>query len=223
MPHWVPRSKSAFVPVNTDPRFSVGPVVAMPFFYGNRIKLLSDRGPFTSSFAWMQSLLNISIASVAEQKENLTADGGEYCGYDAEDVPELDGILSAAEELQNLLPKFFDDSPGGEKFMLYHGDLSTNNILIDPTTHHITGIVDWECVSLQPAWKVPRPPQLLYGPEINSQFCERNYVCTMPPIPPPHETPGKDAQVSELRASLEKALLRRVFNGRINAKGTQRN
>jgi Phosphotransferase enzyme family len=195
----------------------------MLFFYGNRIKLLSDRGPFTSSFAWMQSLLNISIASVAEQKEKLTADGGEYCGYDAEDVPELDGILSAAEELQNLFPKFFDDSPGGEKFMLYHGDLSTNNILIDPTTHHITGIVDWECVSLQPAWKVPRPPQLLYGPEINSQFCERNYVCTMPPIPPPHETPGKDAQVSELRASLEKALLRRVFNGRINVKGTQRN
>lgn len=151
----------------------------------------------------------------------MTADGGEYCGYDADDIPELDGIrsLSAAEELRNLLPKFFDDSPGGEKFMLYHDDLSTNNILIDSTTHYITGIVDWECVSLQPAWKVPRPPQLLYGPEINSQFCERNYVCTMPPIPPPHETLEKDSPASDLRASLEKALLRDVFNGHIDAKG----
>lgn len=57
MPHWVPRSKSARVVVNTDPPFSVGPVVAMPFLWGNRIKLPSDRGPFTSSFAWIQPRL----------------------------------------------------------------------------------------------------------------------------------------------------------------------
>ena len=116
---------------------------------------------------------------MAEQKEKLATDGGEYCAYDVDDISELDDILSGAEELQNLLPKFFDDSPSGEKFMLYHDDLSTNNVLIDFTTRHIIGIVDWDCVSLQPARKVQRLPQLPYGPEINSQFWERNNACTM--------------------------------------------
>ena len=40
------------------------------------------------------------------------------------------------------------------------------NILVDPITHHIMGIVDWECVSLKPLWAVPRVPELPEGPEV---------------------------------------------------------
>ena len=36
-------------------------------------------------------------------------------------------------------------------------------LLIDSVTRLITGVVDWECVSLQPLWKAQRPPKLLYG------------------------------------------------------------
>ncbi|KAH9987750.1 hypothetical protein BJV74DRAFT_840915 [Russula compacta] len=39
--------------------------------------------------------------------------------------------------------------------------------LVDPTTHRITGIVDLECVSSQPWWKVARVPQSLDGQEVD--------------------------------------------------------
>src|ERR1700736_2933205 len=39
------------IPLEADPRYSIGPVVAIPFFYGNRIKLPSQRGPFPSTSA----------------------------------------------------------------------------------------------------------------------------------------------------------------------------
>jgi len=57
-----------------------------------------------------------------------------------------------------------------ETFSLYHDDMSSNNILIDPTAHCITGMVDLGGISLQPSWKV--------GPEIDNDS-------PTPAAPPP--------------------------------------
>lgn len=37
-----------------------------------------------------------------------------------------------------------------EPTMLWHNNLSTDNILVDPETHRLTGILDWDCVSCIP-------------------------------------------------------------------------
>ena len=39
-----------------------------------------------------------------------------------------------------------------ETFHLAHGDLSDSNILIDPDTGAVTGIIDWEMAGFRPAW-----------------------------------------------------------------------
>lgn len=39
-----------------------------------------------------------------------------------------------------------------EPFHFAHGDLSEGNILIDPGTGEITGIIDWEMAGFRPAW-----------------------------------------------------------------------
>jgi len=39
-----------------------------------------------------------------------------------------------------------------EPFHFAHGDLSEGNILIDPDTGAITGIIDWEMAGFRPAW-----------------------------------------------------------------------
>ena len=39
-----------------------------------------------------------------------------------------------------------------ETFHLAHGDFSSYNILIDPATGAITGIIDWEMAGFRPAW-----------------------------------------------------------------------
>ncbi|KIJ28366.1 hypothetical protein M422DRAFT_270365 [Sphaerobolus stellatus SS14] len=41
---------------------------------------------------------------------------------------------------------------GIETFHFSHGDLHTANILVDPATGAITGILDWEMAGFRPAW-----------------------------------------------------------------------
>ena len=108
-----------------------------------------------------------------------------------------------------------------------HDDLSANNILIHPTTHQITGIVDWECVSFLPVWKARCPPKFIGGPEINLGYYEMNYGTTILdiPPPPPHSRTGDtdgieyDTLFLETREYLEKMLLRRVFDRFMNPEG----
>jgi aminoglycoside phosphotransferase (APT) family kinase protein len=45
-----------------------------------------------------------------------------------------------------------DMSPHSETFHFAHGDLSDYNILIDPDTGAITGIIDWEMAGFRPPW-----------------------------------------------------------------------
>ena len=34
-----------------------------------------------------------------------------------------------------------------------HNDLSLANIIKDPTTFKVTGVVDWECIGTVPRWE----------------------------------------------------------------------
>ena len=176
--------------------FVVGPVVTIPFFYGNRVYLRNDHGPFETSSSYLSSLLHLHLASTTSRKIAASADDE----YDDDDISELEDIIAAYESLLLAFPHLFPpDARNNETFSLYHDDMSSNSILIDPTTHCITGIVDWESVSLQPSWKVARVPQLLDGPEVD-------HDSPTPIAPPP---PDKDADELhlELRDYLEKMLL----------------
>ncbi|KAI0280955.1 hypothetical protein BGY98DRAFT_961531 [Russula aff. rugulosa BPL654] len=127
-------------------------------------------------------------------------------------------MIAAYESLLSILPVFFpSDASDAETFSLFHDDISTNNILVDPTTFRITGIVDWECVSLQPLWEVSRVPKLLEGPEV---LVFHGYS-QIPDTPPPPE-PGADVVQKEQREALEQMLLRRIFYDEIGGKSKHR-
>ena len=85
-----------------------------------------------------------------------------------------------------------------------------DNILVDPTTHRITGIVDWECVSLEPSWKVDRVPQLLDGPEVDDGS-------PIPVVPPPPDESTSEFD-KEPRDRLEQMLLRRIIYEEVGGK-----
>ena len=81
--HPTPKNRSPrFTSLKSDPRYSIGPVVAIPFFYTNRVNLPSHRGPFSSSYAWLRSLLHLQIASAVDQ---IVVDRSED-GYDSDNV-----------------------------------------------------------------------------------------------------------------------------------------
>jgi len=196
-------SISRFVPLSDDPEFAIGPLTIIPFFYGDRIHLQNSRCAFETSSSYLTSLLHLHISSTTNRKIAASTDDE----YDEDDISEFEDIIAAYESLLSVLPIFFPlDANDAETFSLFHDDLSTNNILVDPTTHHITGIVDWECVPLKPSWDVARVPKLLEGPEV----LEFHGYSQIPDKPPPPE-PGADDVQKEQREALEQMLLRRIF------------
>ena len=64
----------------------------MPFFYGNRVSLLLRRGPFSSSTAWLKSLLHLQIASSLDQMKAIIDEDG----YESPNIPELINGIAAA-------------------------------------------------------------------------------------------------------------------------------
>lgn len=64
-------------------------------------------------------------------------------------------MLHTFNILEDIIPDIFstEDAPGDveDVKVLWHDDLSSMNILVDPVSHKLTGIVDWESMSIVPA------------------------------------------------------------------------
>ncbi|RPA88715.1 hypothetical protein L873DRAFT_1824142 [Choiromyces venosus 120613-1] len=134
--------------------YVMGPLVTAFFFVGGR---------------W----LKVELEDMKLLQES-TEDAADYDKDLAEDVPD---IVHATHKLQDLLPSIFcrpstplgasPDPPKGE-FVLYHHDLSLSNVIVDPATYKVTGIVDWECVGIITTWG-DTYPQFLVGPEADEE------------------------------------------------------
>jgi hypothetical protein len=70
------------------------------------------------------------------------------------DKPTRDKIIELFQSLHSLYPHHPLFGPCTDPFIFRfcHGDLHDGNILIDPTTGKITGIIDWECAGFRPWW-----------------------------------------------------------------------
>lgn len=70
------------------------------------------------------------------------------------DKPTRDKIIQIFQHLHSLYPHHPLFGPSADPFIFRfcHGDLHDGNILIDPTTGKITGIIDWECAGFRPWW-----------------------------------------------------------------------
>ena len=112
---------------------------------------------------------------------------------------EHDGVLDACYSLEALVPHVFPSSSRHDEVkVLYHDDLSASNIIVNPLSFRVTGIVDWECISIHLAWEAAECPFFLRGIEVEE--------------PPPPRTPGGvEPELSEIRKDWEKFLLRHLY------------
>lgn len=122
---------------------------------GNHFNYDIDRGPFRSSHDWLSAYLSIIHQ---EQGEVLAEEEDEDNREEAEDC------LRVATKLTKLLPKIFPalQNPA-EQTVLWHDDLSLQNILVDDDGK-VTALIDWECVSCKPLWVAAEMPKFLLGP-----------------------------------------------------------
>ena len=56
------------------------------------------------------------------------------------------------QSIRNLYPNSTVFGPSVDDFHFSHGDLHSGNILIDPQSGAITGIIDWEAAAFRPLW-----------------------------------------------------------------------
>ncbi|KAE8415350.1 hypothetical protein BDV36DRAFT_298207 [Aspergillus pseudocaelatus] len=109
-------------------------------------------------------------------------------------------VLDTCYSLEELLPYIFLP-PGGqyEAKLLYHDDLSASNIMMNSVSYRVTGIVDWESVSIHPAWEATEYPFFLRGMDVQMP----------PPLPPGSGT--IEPELCEIRKNWEKVCLRRLY------------
>ncbi|KAF4341172.1 altered inheritance of mitochondria 9 mitochondrial [Fusarium beomiforme] len=137
-----------------------GPMVSTCFFYGPINKSDINRGPFRNSREWFTARLEAT-------KRDATATMAKWCGkgnLNSDVMKEIDDAartFDIAERLRRLISRVFPFETEAETTVLYHDDLHGNNILVNETGT-ITGIVDWECVSVVPLWKACSMPQFLF-------------------------------------------------------------
>ncbi|KAI0444767.1 kinase-like protein [Xylaria telfairii] len=193
-----------------------GQMVSHEFFMDHRLRYHVPRGPFRSSYEWLESQLNIIIleqlAAIEEAKDD----------DDREDAEE---ILASTRRLLSLLPKIFAQTNEAytEPTVLWHDDLNLHNILVDEKGE-ITGIVDWECVSASPLWITIDMPRYLKGESRPEEPIRDNYANETPEeslasqdCDDPHklDNEGKNSLYWIHRMDYEATQLREVYKKRL--------
>jgi hypothetical protein len=163
----------------------VSRIVSGPFFVEDRIYDDVFRGPFFSSKDWLTTRLTLAenecrrqierISKASEKRKDMLrmvhshdSDlASESEDSEEDDAEEIYRTLRIIERLMARLDDFFPPNDIGvatepEHSMLFHYDLSSHNILVDDDGN-LTGVVDWECVSILPLWAACRVPAFLEG------------------------------------------------------------
>jgi hypothetical protein len=177
--------------------FVIGPVVTQfMFMNGRRQLLLRDRGPYHHDSDFVRPLIDVQIADIHLLKA-MSPNDPNFNQDLLEDGP---AILRVMDELLSLVPTIFPQGKKEGSFVsaLLHPDLSLSNIMIDPNTLEITGIIDWECTNASPLWQHAYP-YFLTGPKVEKA--------------PPRVEPGDTDEVrNENWENWEKMQLRAVFD-----------
>jgi len=228
-PNILPRKVSKDEP--QDLYFAIGPAVDGEFFERRRCFLDSHRGPYNNCQEWLRALIEVEQEFLKSTKVLLDSRSeapAEYQGPDAisawEDEIGVDGndflkhhdsIMTLCETYLKLLPKVFPEETGGDTnpkkgYLLHHCDLRSANILVDPETFTITGIIDWERTVALPTWYSLEYPMFINHPEPLDDDLE-------PPIPDTYDQGSKsyDPVMVAIRDRWDARLLRDVFDKKL--------
>lgn len=130
--------------------FAVNQLVTAIHYQGDRIMQNAVRGPFNSSFEWLQARLQSVLVN---QQQILDT------SCDEDEIEDAAFALDLAKQLSDILPTIFLPTPGAvESTVLVMSNLSMHNIIVG-ADGRLTTILDWESVSALPLWRACRLPQ----------------------------------------------------------------
>ena len=143
--------------------YIVGAMVNLDFSKGRRLHLPSNRGPYHTSSQWLTALIDIHTKWISSGislgiTDTAACEDADWNLVFNKQGPEMKTV---GGQLLEILPAVFPVTESTSKIVLDHSDLHGGNILVDPDTFEITGILDWEYTCTVPFWKVSRYPKYL--------------------------------------------------------------
>jgi hypothetical protein len=124
----------------TDNGYVIGPANDVTFLGLNYIVPAAFCGPFRSERQFLEALA-------------YRGSPGTFFSKKIEREP-FEKIFEVYDVVRPLYPI---PSPNGQRFHIAHGDLSVANIILNPNTGAIMGIIDWEMAGFRPAWMSADP------------------------------------------------------------------
>lgn len=137
-PHIQPFSESC----TSSGQFSVGPANIFEIMDSLEIIPPSECGPCDTERAFLELVAYAGIPSTPPLLNTFRR------------AP-FDALFKIYDVVRPLYSSLFRRALGVEEsnlFRFVHGDLSVANILLDPTTGKVTGVIDWEVSGFVPAW-----------------------------------------------------------------------
>ncbi|RDW83787.1 aminoglycoside phosphotransferase family protein [Aspergillus mulundensis] len=144
--------------------FAIGPTNHRAFFDFGKGSLDIDRGPWSSAAEYVIAVAKREIATAKAglmyplMPEGLFYGPRQYQPTNAKKLATLRNYLKVA-------PYTLPESLTSHASVLWHGDLNSQNIFVDPNEPtRILGIIDWQSTSLAPLFtQVARPAFLDYN------------------------------------------------------------
>ncbi|EGS23444.1 uncharacterized protein CTHT_0001370 [Thermochaetoides thermophila DSM 1495] len=132
--------------------FVLGRIVSQDFFFEKRVNYPASRGPFLTT----RELVEERVKLLEKRIQDLAPEPGTpfYCENDRELARYQPLVQDLFDQLKALVPRLVPHDNGPEDVgVLWHDDLSEHNLIVDPITYKLVGIVDWESVSILPAYE----------------------------------------------------------------------
>ncbi|CAG8004782.1 unnamed protein product [Penicillium salamii] len=142
-------------------KYSIGPLTSNELWSGVRRDMVLERGPWRDPREYVEALGRNEMAWI---KSHAVPRMNHYRSSQIKELPE-DGLALLKKYIDvapHLVPPSTDES--GCANVLWHPDLHLDNIFVDPDTHQITRIVDWQSASVAPLFYQSGVPRLCRYP-----------------------------------------------------------
>ena len=140
-PLFTPLFSSRLSPTLKGQSVIVGPINDLTFLDYPRQVDPQLCGPFNSERSFMEAFAFLGTPP--------TRAGGKLSCWVFEKTLE---VYDVVKNLYNKSQQSEVSSSNHDRFHFAHGDMSDFNILIDPATGAVTGVIDWELAGFRPAW-----------------------------------------------------------------------
>lgn len=182
-----------------DGEFVIGTMVSNRFSAQKRLVLRSNRGPFESS----QELVTAETKVLGQCIHHLFPSPEDEYYYELDEDLAASGpeVFDVYNRFEQAIQQIFAGGDGPEDAkILWHDDLAERNVLVDPKSHKLVSVVDWESASIVPAWETKGAmPYFLKGIEVRE------------PAPFGSLSDEDEANTTLIRKDWDLVLLRRKY------------